>query len=289
MRTIAGSETGKTPIALIPYANMGPFRALGPPPGCRFVDLFPRRSTRALQEGLVQAAPVPVGDLTELADTVRFLGAFGIAASGAVRSVLLLSSCPLAELVSPARLYLTNQSSSSIRLLYLLLGRRAGFDRLPVVVPDQTTADGELLIGDDALLGARTSRHCYITDLAAVWRSETGLPFVFARWVIRRDAPPQLEQRLLAWLAELAEREQELVQQAARNEGQRLGMTEQSMLSYLRQMTRVLGEQELAGQQLFLEELRQHGRTPLFQSGPVQSGPVQSGPVFQNGSERKTA
>jgi chorismate dehydratase len=252
------------PIAMIPYANMGPFRELGPPPGCHFVPLTPRQATIALEQGQVLAAPAPVGDLPRLGNRINLLGPYGIAAAGAVESVLLLSDRPLDEMAFPATIYLTGQSSSSVRLLYLIIGARVGFDRLPRTVSQADQADGELLIGDQALIRARQSNRAWLTDLAEVWNDTRGLPFVFARWVVWRDAPAGLEECLRRWLDTFAEREPELVPAAARSEARRLGLGEEEMLTYLQRMRRVLGDDDLAGQDRFLGELRHNGREPLF-------------------------
>jgi predicted solute-binding protein len=260
------------PIAMIPYANMGPFRELGPPPGCHFVPLTPRQATIAIEQGQVLAAPAPVGDLPRLGRRVMLLGELGIAAAGAVESVLLLSDRPLERMASPATIFLTGQSSSSVRLLYLIMGARVGFDRLPRTVGEPDQADGELLIGDQALIRARQRHRPHLTDLAAVWNDTRGLPFVFARWVVCSDAPDLLIRRLHRWLDTFAEQEAELVQVAARTEADRLGLTEQEMLTYLQRMRRVLGADDLAGQDRFLGELRHNGREPLFP--PLQGFPV---------------
>ena len=79
------------PVAMIPYANMAPYRQLGPPPGCHFVSLVPRKSIDALLSGAVAAAAVPVGGLARLGDAVETIGRFGIAAKGPCMSVLLFS------------------------------------------------------------------------------------------------------------------------------------------------------------------------------------------------------
>ena len=252
----------KYPVSMIPYANMAPYRQLGEPEGCEWVHLTPRRSSIALREGRVWAAAAPVGDLPALEECCDTTGAFGIAAAGAVRSVLLFSKKPLGELTAPARVKLTDHSSSSVRLLYLLLGYRHGFDCIPARACGGD-ADAELLIGDAALRRAEKPDAPFVTDLAAEWVREHGLPFVFARWVIRRDAPPELGASLAAWLEELRERDDELVQACAPAEAQRVGISAGAMISYLHGMKRVLGPDELAGQALFLKELE---RVPPVES-----------------------
>ena len=188
------------PVSIIPYANMAPFAALGPPRACTLVTHTPRQSTVALREGKILAAPIPVGDLSSVVDEVDFLGTFGIAAAGAVKSVLLFSDRPFEKMAAPAKVCLTDQSSSSVRLLYLLLGYRHGFDNLPYRTMQKAEAQGELLIGDEALVRVAQDRAAHVTDLAEAWYQVHRRPFVFARWVIRRDAPQACRAALEGWL-----------------------------------------------------------------------------------------
>ena len=62
------------PIAMIPYANMAPYEALGPPANCYFVNCHPRNSIAALKERNVWAAAVPVGGLAALEGEIVSLG-----------------------------------------------------------------------------------------------------------------------------------------------------------------------------------------------------------------------
>ncbi|HUU96021.1 MAG TPA: MqnA/MqnD/SBP family protein [Phycisphaerae bacterium] len=244
---------------MIPYSNMAPYRQLGPPAGCTWVDYVPRQSSIALREGAVWAAAAPVGDLPSLADCVEFLGQFGIAAAGAVGSVLLFSDLPFEELAAPARLRLTDESSSSMRLLYLLLLRQHGKDRVPLLAEPGEPAEAELLIGDEALVRAERPGRRFVIDLARKWFHIQRVPFVFARWVIRRDAPDGLRSAMVEWLQKVRERDAELAEQAAPAEAARLSITLEAMLAYLRGMKRVLGADELRGQELFLAELARIG------------------------------
>ena len=92
---------------------------------------------------------------------------------------------------------LTVESASSVRLLYLLLGYRLGLSNLPGQAGPDQPANGELVIGDTALSWMRTYEqngrvhgYRYVTDLATQWYAHHQLPFVFARWVVHREAPP---------------------------------------------------------------------------------------------------
>ena len=64
-------------------------------------------------------------------------------------------------------------------------------DCRPAAAPvEELAAQGEsvLVIGDRALRLARTlAGSTRIHDLGQLWREQTGLPFVFALWIVRRS------------------------------------------------------------------------------------------------------
>jgi chorismate dehydratase len=258
------------PVAMIPYLNMAPYRELGPPADCRFMPLVPSRSIEALRNNAVIAAAVPVGGLTALAGLTDFLGNFGIAAADQSMSVLFFSRRPLNEMGSGTRIQVTGESASSVRLLYLLMAYHRGVKDIPRLAAADELADGELLIGDRALLRMKlhpagqpepiTDReYTHVTDLASAWFAQHQLPFVFARWVVRRDAPSAARAALDSWLSEFKAREEELTARAAPAAAAELGLELQTVLVYFRVIRRCLDETDSAGQELFLEECRRYG------------------------------
>lgn len=256
------------PVAMIPYANMAPYRQLGPPEGCHFVPLVPKASIEALMTGTVAAAAVPVGGLARLAGIVETMGRFGIAAQGASMSVLLFSRCPFEHLHAPRTLRLTSESASSVRLLYLLLGHTVGFNRLPRLAAEDQPPDAELLIGDRALirdaLPANDNGLIQVTDLSQVWFEHFGLPFVFARWVVRKDTPDAIRAAIIRWLEAFKIEEPLLVDQAVPVAAQRLDLAPEVIKRYFQVIRRCLDDGDLQGQQRFFQELEQFGRQPLF-------------------------
>jgi predicted solute-binding protein len=258
------------PVAMIPYTNMAPFRAQPAPAGITFVDMVPSVSVGALKAHRVSAAAVPVGGLPALTDDVAFLGRFGIGARERSMSVLFFSDRPFSEMDAGTAIRVTTDSASSVRLLYLLLGYACGFGNLPVLAGKGQPTNGELLIGDAALrrhLLRRNSsvgaddrlQYPHVTDLAGQWYADTGRPFVFARWVVRKDAHASLQRDLEDWLEAFRAHEPERVRQAAKTAAPRLGMPEAELLIYFGVLRRCLDETDLAGQALFQSEWRAKG------------------------------
>ncbi len=254
-----------SPIAMIPYANMAPYLEMGPPEACYFVQCKPRDSIQALQSGAVWAAAVPVGGLAALGDQVVPLGLFGIGALRKVMSVLFFSRLPFDQFGPRHTVRLTDESASSVRLLYLLMGRRLGFDRLPALAAPGAPADGELLIGDRALkwhfaweAHGTVKGFDIATDLADQWYHYCQLPFVFARWVVRSDAPQEIRGHLLSWLDAFAGREPALIERSVPKVAQRLDLPEDYVRRYLHTIRRVLTDTDQAGQDRFRQEWQRY-------------------------------
>ena len=234
---------------------MGPYKCLGEPDTCTFVYYTPKQSIKALKTGRVIAAPVPVAALPELLGTIEYLGEYGIAAEKEVQSVLLFSNKPFHTLDRNTTIFLTNQSASSISLLYVLLANRRDVKTLPVFTFQDNNPDAALYIGDQALLLAMNHSFKYVTDLASKWYTDYSLPFVFARWVVNKNVPCELKSILNTWLVQLKKMDSELVERAAPKEAKRLGISEEQMRAYFNGIQRVLKEKHIKGQELFLKKI----------------------------------
>lgn len=254
------------PIAMIPYANMAPYETLGPPANCRFVHCTPRNSIAALKEKSVWAAAVPVGGLAALEGMVESVGLFGIAACREVMSVLFFSDRPFAEVKAPLTVRLSDESASSVRLLYLLAGYTTGFDAIPAARPPGEKVAGELVIGDTALRWYHewerrggVKGYSHMTDLADEWYRHQKLPFVFARWVVRSDAPRRMRQRLSEWLALFGQQEEILIERSVPRVAERLSLPGEYVHRYLKVIRRRLDASDQEGQRRFLMEWDRRG------------------------------
>lgn len=259
-----------TAVAMIPYANMAPYRMLGPPKGCRFVPLVPRASIAALLAGHVVAAAVPVGGLTALAGVVETVGRYGIAARGPCMSVLFFSRVPFAAMHAPRTVRITGESASSVRLLFLLLGHTHGFERLPRLAANGQRPDGELLIGDQALIngqGTLEDPWTDVTDLSSLWFETQRLPFVFARWVVRSDAPEAVKLAIAQWLDTFKAREPDLVERALPLAAESLGLAPEVVRRYFQVIRRCLDDADIRGQERFCDRFARAARSPLFEPG----------------------
>ncbi len=267
------------PIGMIPYLNMAPFRQLALPPDCRFVPLVPSKSIAALLSGEILAAAVPVGGLFQLNNLVEPLGQFGIAAKRECMSVIFFSDRPFEAMNPNCRIRLTGDSATSVRLLFLLFTTLLGPERMPRLAAPGEIVNGELLIGDAALrrvihgwdrtVSAEEKQLQpalpFVTDMAAVWRQIYHLPFVFARWVVRRDADEKVKEILIQWLGEFRHREAELVAACVAPAADALNTDRTKSERYFKVIHRCLDKTDLVAQDLFMTEFLQKNRDPLFE------------------------
>lgn len=226
-------------VGRISYLNVEPFFHAFPWP---LADALPPRALgEAVAAGRVDAGPLALADCVRLGGTVALLP-FGIATRERAQSVFLFSRRPMAEL-GGARIAVTGETSTSVRLLRILLALRDEVEPAALVELDEP-ADAVLLIGDAALRahrGAWPHPHCF--DLGEEWTRWTGLPCVFATWAVRTDAGPAgraalgaaLDQALRVGLDSLP-----AIARARRD----VGLSEAEVVAYLRAFTYDFGPEE---------------------------------------------
>ena len=161
------------------------------------LDNAPARSAELLSQDRVDAALVPVIAYQMLED-VRLIPDVCVGAKEKVRSVALITrGMDLADVRSVS---LDTSSKTSVVLTKILFREFLGFepdwrDVAPDIDAMLESSDCALLIGDPALRIADPNPKSKIQnlksyDLAELWRTHTGLGFVFAMWMTKRDKCP---------------------------------------------------------------------------------------------------
>ena len=149
---------------------------------------IPSACAAALAANQADIGIIPAFTYAQIPDLV-ILPNIAIAAKDRVRSILLISKKPIAEVRTVA---VDTSSRTSVALLQVLFTKFFGGERELKPHPPKLKEmlegnDGALLIGDAALrVPLDADYHLY--DLAHVWREQTGQPFVFAFWAVRLDA-----------------------------------------------------------------------------------------------------
>jgi chorismate dehydratase len=188
-------------IGKIPYLNSILFyHGLENEPGVRLESLVPRALSSAALEGEVDAGPVPLVTTWEIEDRFAPLGDFCISTIDRAHSILFFSKRPFDQL-DGAEIGVTNQTSTSVRLLRALLTHAWRVRPARFTHVDWPTNDAFLLIGDEALVHRRGVKdYPHVADLGDVWHKWTGLPFVFARWMVRTTLADADKARLITML-----------------------------------------------------------------------------------------
>ncbi len=253
-RAPARDGDGSRPrIGAVSYLNSKPLieglRELAP--GADLVLDVPSRLADRLAQGSLDVGLIPSIELFHDPDYEVVSNAC-VATHGPVRSVKLYFRVHPGDVRTLA---LDEGSRTSVVLSRIMLAERYGVSpellNLPLEAPiSQIAADAVLLIGDRAIEPPNESFHT-IWDLGQEWLDWTGLPFVFAMWVTRRDAILHDIPELLAAARDLG---MSRLDQIADREADGLGLSTADALSYLRDNLHFrLGTAEQSGLGLFHE------------------------------------
>ena len=180
-------ETTGYRLALVAYLNTYPFseglRLSGLDELLDIQHVTPAECARLYKEGKVDISLCPVGALDELPEyDVR--GKYCIGADGEVGTVVLLSNVPIEQITS-VRLDTHSRTSN---LLLQVLAKHHWKKQWSFFFDDRKElAESCLMIGDKVFEHKKNFKYSY--DLAAHWKDMTGLPMVFAVWIVRPDIP----------------------------------------------------------------------------------------------------
>jgi len=225
-------------------------------------DLFvpsyhpPALVARLLGQGNLDIGLIPSIEVQRIPG-LKVLPDLCVAAHHEVRSVLMVSRCPPAEI---RRVALDQNSRTSAALLRILMRERFHADpEYTHERPDPermlSEADAALLIGDPAL---RVDRDRWLVhDLAAEWHALTGLPFTFAVWAVRPEVElPDLSFYFKSSLRYGLSSLDTLVREAAAE----LGLDTAEVRSYLTESLHYfLRQEEIAGLEEFYRRAHAHG------------------------------
>lgn len=244
-------------------------------PDFHYVPDHPSKLNRALADGELDISPSSSFEYLLHAENYVLLPGASICAQKEVQSVLFLSPAPLEELPgwlarNPGPVCLTGASATSTALLKVLWLQKW---KLPephwmTVEPGHGLSTGRpfLEIGNLAL------RHFvdppagyHIIDLATEWANWTGLPFVFAVWIVRRalsaTAREQLGRLRLQINAITADLDSHF-ETLSRLPDLPAWLTSPDLFRYWRAMSYGLGPAEQASLTLFGEHCTRQGLLP---------------------------
>ncbi|MBV9463015.1 MAG: menaquinone biosynthesis protein [Verrucomicrobiae bacterium] len=230
-------------LGCVPYLNAKPLIQ-----GLSGVELdVPARLAESLGAGRLDCALVPIVEYFHRPD-YQIVPGVAIASRGPVRSVYLAYRGALSQL---RRVAPDPASRTSSLLMRVVL--RVFYELKVEEAPD---AEAKLLIGDPALLSrARFQAEGWnLLDLGEEWHEATGLPFVYAAWLLRAGAPAA---DCIRTLQDAKTRGMAAIDEIARAENR---FPEKMVRSYLGGAIRYdLGPEELRGLSEFQRLLAKHG------------------------------
>ena len=221
----------------------------------------PSECAEMLAAGEVEIGNIPVIELSR--HNLEMVPGVGVASRGAVRSILLVSKCPLADI---RMLAADSSSRTSVALTRIILSRRYRAEpRFEPCAPDLAAmldrADAALIIGDPALRLDREALPYHVADLGQEWTEMTGLPMVFAVWAGRkRHITPEVVDALV----ESCRFGRSHLEDIVKTDGIARGIPEKLAREYLtRHIVNELGPREYEGMQLYLRYAREVEMAPV--------------------------
>lgn len=225
---------------------------------CDFEMVFapPAELSKQLEMELLDAAFIPSIEYARL-DGLKIVPGFGIAARGAVKTVVMFSKHEIKDIKTVATDRRSRTSAALLKILFEEHYKQSV--EITIDPPDMKNtdpvADAFLLIGDEAFMVGDEDYKRY--DLSEAWFSLTGKPFVFALLCVSQGVYAKtLIEKLKAAKDEGLRRIGDICKKAA----QERQIPEEVCRDYLTSLIRYnLDEDDIEGLKLFFEYAKKHG------------------------------
>ncbi len=185
----------KLRIGRFSYSNLFPiFYMLDKEADCsayEFIEGVPSYLNREIREGRIDVSPSSSIEYLRNPDRYDLIPGHSISSSGPVGSIFLFSKRPI-EALDNVTVFTSSQSETSVVLMHIILKKFFNTECtfLSTSEPIEKvlgTGEAYMLIGDDALTESLKWPGLHIYDIGDLWYRHTGLPSVFALWIVRRD------------------------------------------------------------------------------------------------------
>ena len=208
---------------------------------------------KKLNQGEIDCSVISSFEYAQNPDKYFILPNLSVSADGAVKSIYLFLKKPLSELKNDT-INLTESSLTSVNLIQYLLKDFS----INYIKDNKSDSAGELLIADEAISRFYQKRDAFVYDLSELWKKKTGLPFVFALWVVRRDVyknNPEEVKKLYQNLIKSKEISKDLLMQAAQDRYHNIFPNEKLCYDYLVNLHSDFSEPYQQGFNLFQEKM----------------------------------
>lgn len=219
----------------------------------------PRQLGLLFKDGNIDAGIVSLVDYFEKKNDFTFLK-YGIVGNKNVKSVILYSKYPI-EKLDRKNIAITDETSTSFRLLQVILELKFGFDvtyvreKISTREKNLPSFDAFLTIGDDALrfMKNKIEGFNYTYDLAQLWYEWQKLPFVFAIWAVKKVLPQSKIQALDELLNDSLSKFFDSNDEIEEFYNTKIGLSRSEIKDYLNNIVYRLGEDEIKSINLFRE------------------------------------
>ena len=263
-------KNNRLKVGRIPYANLYPiFYYLDNKcdiSDYRFIKGVPSKLNKMLRDGEVDVSPSSSIEYLMNKERYLMLPWFSISSSGPIKSILLFSKCPIDELGGKT-IAVSSESETSTLLLKIILKEffsvecRFEQESRRSVRNILTSFPAILHIGDTAMIEAhklsldkQRQSSMYVYDLGDLWDKFTGLPFVFALWVVRKEIAEEksdLIKKLSDDLIKAGEFAASRFRVIAREAPHNKSLSEKELVEYWKLITYDFSEKQLEGLNLF--------------------------------------
>ncbi len=181
----------KLKVGWIQYANVYPIFYVLQREGLLTEDIHlvkgvPSQLNWALRNDLIDVSPSSSVEYLLNQELYEYVDGICISSKKYVGSVLFFSDQEM-ESIDGKKILLTDQSATSYMLLRVILEKFMNLQPLYDISSAAYTGESFLLIGDEALRYRKVNKEKKVYDLANLWYQYTGLPFVFALWIVRKE------------------------------------------------------------------------------------------------------
>jgi predicted solute-binding protein len=254
-------------LSIIDYLNAAPLN-YGFKHGLGFEHFHLRFQVPSVCSDQLRAGEVDAGLISSIEylrmPGLKIVPGLCIASPERVRSVILLCRVPPESIKTLA---LDTSSRTSAVLAQILLRERYGAAPSATEMPPDIGAmlachDAALMIGDRAMRVDREG--LMVLDLAEEWHAWTGLPFVFALWAVRPDAPELgLPGGVAPFFHQSFELGRQKIESIIDEAWRTIGWTKRELRDYLtKNLSHTLGEAERESLSLFYEKAVRMGFAP---------------------------
>jgi chorismate dehydratase len=277
-------KDNKLKVGRIPYANFFPvfyyFDKECKHTDYKFIKGVPSKLNKMLRDGKLDISPSSSIEFLRNKDKYLILPWFSVSSAGPIYSIRLFSKLPLHNL-GGKEIALSSDSETSNVLLKIILQEflsltcRFKSTNRRSVKSVLSTFSAVLHIGDTAMIEAKKlsavsyqlsppfnsslklltpNSELFIYDLGELWFKHTGLPFVFALWIVRKQAVAEKKELIRKLSNDLIKARRyagKKFQLIAKEAPQKKWLTEKELVDYWKNISYDFTEKHLEGLRLF--------------------------------------